>query len=100
MLGSEVSTEIIPVVVAVVAFVAAVYAAWARDRNNPMAQTVTAANDTTAQLQAFIAPLQARVTSLEQRVATQDAHILILQQQIRALGHEPFPFPPTQGVEL
>lgn len=97
MFAADVNTELVPVIVAVVAFVAAMYAAWARDRNNPMAQTVTAANDTTAQLQAFIAPLQARVTSLEMRVATQDAHILILQQQIRALGHEPFPFPPNQG---
>lgn len=97
LIAAEFSADLAPVGIAVIAFVAAVYAAWTKDRNNPMAQTVTAANDTTSQLQAFIAPLQVRVTALEVRVATQDAHILILQQQIRALGHEPFPFPPHQG---
>ena len=74
MLGSEVSTEIIPVVVAVVAFVAAVYAAWARDRNNPMAQTVTAANDTTAQLQAF-----ADLTERQMKAVVADSFMDVLQ---------------------
>jgi uncharacterized protein YlxW (UPF0749 family) len=117
--------SIIPVVVALVAFAAAVLASWVRDKNNPMAQTVTAALATTEVVQSLIVPLQAEIDDLRAEVATLRAradgfeaqtldlrrennvlrgrvsvletHVGVLEAQIRDLGHEPFPPPPQRG---
>lgn len=96
-----------PVIGAVVAFVGVVYATWTRDRNNPMAQTVDAANTTTAQMQAFIAPLLARVETSERsigeltaKVATLEGYVTTLQEQIRSLGAEPIPFASHQQYRV
>ena len=85
----------IPVAVAAIAFAGAIIASLQRDRNNPMAQAVTAANSTTAQMQLFIAPLHDRVAELSGRIGVLEtdntrlsASVANLQDANRSLRFE------------
>jgi len=97
----------VPVIVATLAFVGAVVATWLKDRNNPATQAVLAANSVTAQMQMFIAPLQARIAESEKRIGeltvkvTQlEDYVATLQDQIRELGAEPIPFGSHQRYRI
>jgi len=110
--------SVIPVVVALVAFAAAVLASWVRDKNNPMAQTVTAALATTEAVQQILGPLRDEVAALRAEVAALRARadgfeaqtldlrrentvlrerVSVLETQIRDLGYEPHPPPTARG---
>lgn len=109
------TASIVPVVVALIVLAGTIWASMVRDRNNPMAQTVTAALATTEVVQSLLAPLQteiaelrAEVLSLRQRADSfesqtndlrRENHVLrervsVLETQIRDLGYEPHPPPP------
>lgn len=90
-------SEAWPIFAALIGLLGAVGATYLRDRNNPMAQTVLAANATTSQMQAFIEPLRQRLDELESKVEHLEAYVATLQGQVRELGGEPLPFRPPKG---
>lgn len=96
-----------PVLIAVVVACGTYFATWVKDRNNPTTQVVSSALATTQAMQAFIAPLNARIADSEQRIAELAAkvsqledYVALLQEQIRSLGAEPIPFSSHQPYRL
>lgn len=92
-------TSWIPPFVAVVGFVAAFIVAWLRDRNNPAAQSVQMANDTTRAIKEVTDGIMARadreIAALHEEVARLSAEVMRLRRILDWYARLPnIPAPP------